>query len=89
MKNPKLQTLSIIFSIVIMGVSSSAYSESYEWSEQMKGNYRKGFVLSCEPTIKSQLERAGVLDLIPLTQRIKYCTCVGIKIFDDLTMSEV
>jgi hypothetical protein len=73
----------------MMSLSSPAYSESYEWSETMKGNYRKGFLLTCEPTIKSQLERAGVLGLISSTQRIKYCTCVGIKIFDDFSMREV
>jgi hypothetical protein len=89
MNNPKVKTLSIGFLIMMMSLSSPAYSESYEWSEKMKGNFRKGFVLTCEPVIKSQFERAGMLDFATTTQRIAYCTCVAIKIFDDFSMSEV
>ena len=89
MNNPKVKTLSIGFLIMMMSLSSPAYSESYEWSEKMKGSYKKGFLLSCEPNIKSQLERAGILDLTTQTQRLSYCVCVGIKIFDDLTISEI
>ena len=72
-----------------LSFSSKTFSESYEWSEKMKGSYKKGFLLSCEPNIKSQLERAGILDLTTQTQRLSYCVCVGIKIFDDLTISEI
>ena len=72
-----------------LSFSSKTFSESYEWSEKMKGNFRKGFVLTCEPVIKSQFERAGMLDFATTTQRIAYCTCVAIKIFDDFSMSEV
>jgi hypothetical protein len=89
MKIPRVKTLSIGFLILMTTLSSKTYSDSYEWSEKMKGKFRKGFLLTCEPVIKSQFERAGILDFATTPQRIAYCTCVAIKIFDDLTMSEV
>ena len=89
MNIPRIKKFSIGFLILMISLSSKAYSDSYEWSEEMKGNFRKGFLLTCEPTIKSQFERAGMLDFATTTQRIAYCTCVAIKIFDDFSMREV
>ena len=76
-----------VFLLALM--SLPCFAESYRWQEQMKGGFKKGFLLTCEPTIESQLDRAGILDRISLEQRISYCTCVGIGIFDDFTVNEI
>ena len=77
----------LLLSSLCLALEASA--ESYQWQEEMKGSFRKGFLLTCLPAIESQLERAGVLQLFPQEKRISYCTCVGIKIFDDLTLAEI
>lgn len=79
------------FSLVV-GISlfaTSAVSQYDERTEQLKGGFRKGFLLSCVPTITSQIERAGLAAHISETQKLSYCVCVGIKIFDDFTKREV
>ena len=70
-------------------VISPSWAEGFLSREQMKDDFKKGFLMTCLPTIKSQLDRAGVLDSVPEEQRISYCTCVGIEIFDDFTLNEI
>jgi hypothetical protein len=67
----------------------SAQSQYDKRTEQLKGNFRKGFITTCMPTITSQIERSGLSGYISVTQKIKYCTCVAIKIFDDMTELEI
>ena len=78
----------IVVSLLAL-ISLPCFAESYRWQEQMKGGFKKGFFLTCIPTIESQLDRAGMLDRVSLEQRISYCTCVGIGIFDDFTLKEI
>ena len=71
--------------ILLFLFANYAFSEYNQKTEQLKEYFREGFFITCEPTIKSQLQRAGLLDQYTTRNRINYCTCVAIKIFDDLT----
>jgi hypothetical protein len=78
--------------IMLIAVLSTFGTHAVEYdykTEQLKGALRKGFVISCVPTITSQIERAGLAERISDTQKMLYCTCVGIKIYDDMTAQEV
>ena len=78
-----------ILTAVCIVISAPSWAEGYKWQEEMKGSFQKGFFLTCIPTFESQLDRAGMLDRVSLEQRISYCTCVGIGIFDDFTLKEI
>ena len=78
--------------IILLAVSvvSGACASEYDYkTEELKGSLRKGFVMSCLPTVTSQIERAALVDQISQTQIIMYCGCVAIKIYDDLTSQEI
>lgn len=86
-REPRVSVLFIVCLLVIAPLSS--FAMSYKAQEQYKGAFRKGFFMACEPTIKSQIERAGLSALISFEKRVAYCTCVAIKIFDDLNTEEI
>ena len=70
-------------------VISPSWAEGFLSREQMKDDFKKGFLMTCLPTIEAQLDRVGVLDRVSQEARILYCTCVGIEIFDDFTLNEI
>ena len=66
------------------------YASEYDYkTEQLKAELKKGFFTTCLPTITSQIDRAGLAGRISETQKVLYCTCVSIKIFDDMSAQEV
>ena len=74
---------------VLVILPQSGFAMSYKVQEQYKGAFKKGFLMTCEPTIKSQFERAGLSAFFSFEERVAYCTCVAIKIFDDLNVEEI
>jgi|TARA_B110000114_G_C15019152_1_gene368152 hypothetical protein len=79
-----------IILLAVSVVSGACASAQYDKrAEQLKADFRRGFLISCEPTISSQIERAGLADYVSTEQKLAYCVCVGIKIFDDFSNKEV
>jgi len=79
----------LFLSLLVAFAGMPAFAQYDKRAEQLKGDFRKGFLLSCEPTISSQIERAGLADYVSAEQKLAYCVCVGIKIFDDFSGKEV
>lgn len=75
--------------IIILSVASFASGANDKKTEILKDEFRRGFELSCEPTITVQINRAGLSGEIRKYKKINYCKCVAIKIFNDLTPFEV
>ena len=74
---------------VLVAAPQYSFAMSYKAQEQYKEAFKKGFLMTCEPTIKSQFERAGLSAFFSFEERVAYCTCVAIKIFDDLNTEEI
>lgn len=79
----------IVVACLLVTAPQRSFSMSYKAQEQFKASFRKGFLMTCEPTIKSQFERTGLSAFVSLEKRVAYCTCVSIKIFDDLNTLEI